>query len=220
MNFKKAKTSIEGLTLIELLVVIAIIAILAAMVLPIFETEKGSHQVQCLSNQHQIAIGFIIFEDDHAGRFPAQVAVTNGGAFEIISNGSAAAQFQILSSYLSKRPGLLVCPVDKTRHPAANFSELKNENISYFVNLDAITNVNSILSGDRHLGLGGKTASAGIFVQTTNMPFTWSGGFHGGPGKPYGVLSFGDGHAQVVRATDLNLLLQAQPLETNRFCFP
>lgn len=221
MKTLSAKAKISGLTLIELLVVIFVIAILVAMLLPAFAPRKSGYQIQCLSNQHQIAIGLIIFEDDHNGKFPAQVSMTNGGSLEYAAIGPVSSHFQTLAPYLGKNPNLLICSTDKTRHAATNFSKLKNENISYFLNLDAITNMNSILSGDRHLEFNGKPVNAGVFVETTNAPLNWSEGFHGTYDKPWGCISFGDGHAQsFVRTEGFNLYLHEQPFATNRFCFP
>jgi prepilin-type N-terminal cleavage/methylation domain-containing protein len=220
MKTLSAKAKISGLTLIELLVVICVIAVLAAILLPAFAPVKSGRQIQCLSNQHQIAIGLIIFEDDHAGKFPAQVSMTNGGSFEIVSNGSASAQFQTFSSYLGNRPNLLICLTDKARHAATNFSKLKNENVSYFLNSDALTNSASVLTGDRHLEIDGKPINSGIFLQITNMQMNWADGFHINHGKPWGGFSFADGHAQFIRAEELNSTLQRQPLATNLFSFP
>ena len=103
---------------------------------------------------------------------------------------------------------------------ATNFSTLANTNISYFLNLDAVTNMNCILTGDRNLEFNWKPINFGIFVQTTNTMLKWSEGFHGGQGKPAGVFSFADGHVQRIGQSDLNRTLQNQPLATNRFCFP
>jgi len=74
------KTS-KGFTLIELLVVIAIIAILAAILFPVFaKVREKARAISCLSNQKQIGLGVIQYQQDYDEKNPGGVNGYGGGA--------------------------------------------------------------------------------------------------------------------------------------------
>jgi len=66
MQNTNGKYNNRAFTLIELLVVIAIIAILAAILFPVFaKVREKARQISCLSNQKQLALGYMQYVQDN-----------------------------------------------------------------------------------------------------------------------------------------------------------
>jgi prepilin-type N-terminal cleavage/methylation domain-containing protein len=217
MKTLPSKAKISGLTLIELLVVITVIAILAAMLLSHLAGGGPAYGAICMSNQKQITLAYSMWANDHGGEFPAQVPLADKGAMEFVSTGYASLQFRSLSNYL-KNPNVFVCRLDKARQVATSTKDLRDENLSYFINVEASANnpSHTILAGDRNLQANGQPVKPGLFELTTNLEMSWTHELH----LRGGVLAFTDGHVQFVKTNDLNSFVRSQPLATNQLCVP
>ena len=93
----------NAFTLIELLVVIAIIAILAAILFPVFATAREkARQTSCASNEKQMGLGIIQYEQDYDDTFPT--GQSNGGK---AGQGWLGAILPYVKTY-----GIFYCPSD------------------------------------------------------------------------------------------------------------
>jgi len=120
-------------------------------------------------------------------------APTNrGGTLEVAND--VWRTFQVMSNELSD-PRILVCPADTKRVAAANFTNaFGNENISYFIGLDADENYpGMILSGDRNI-TNGQPLQNHVMTITAQTPFGWTSEMHNGQGN----IGLADGSVQQV----------------------
>ncbi|HCU34131.1 MAG TPA: hypothetical protein DGT21_01425 [Armatimonadetes bacterium] len=105
-----------GFTLIELLVVIAIIAILAAILFPVFaRAREKARQSNCLSNQKQIGLAIVMYNQDYDERVvPWRTAVPVGtpGAEADGEAGGGYARlywYRLVEPYV-KSSQVFICP--------------------------------------------------------------------------------------------------------------
>ncbi len=213
------RAALRALTLIELLCVIAIIAILAALLLPALTRGKQSaKRIQCVGNLHQAGLGFHSFSHDHGDRFPMAVPGSAGGSMEFVQNAYRVAgefyfafrHFQALSNEMVT-PKIVLCPAD-TRLPAPNFGLLQNENLSYFIAVNAdFSRPHAILAGDRNIA--GDWLGHATILQAGAGNLRWTGELH----RFKGNLHFADGRVEMQNQSLLLAAQQQIPTKTELF---
>ena len=142
----------RGFTLIELLVVIAIIAILAAILFPVFaKAREKARQASCASNEKQLALGMLQYNQDNDELFPT------GGAR--IGRGWASRIYPY-----TKSAGVYKCPDDSTQ-AAKNLDGTGETDVpvSYALNVD--------ISNPRGGSIPGGTL-AGLVAPASTVMFT------------------------------------------------
>ena len=98
--------------------------------------EKEAQHISCVNNLKQIGLAFRIWAGDNGDQFPCNVSTNAGGTRELCRTGTDGfdvntfRHFQTLSNELAT-PILLVCPKDKTKRVATNWSSVGAENVSY-----------------------------------------------------------------------------------------
>ena len=200
----------RGFTLIMLLVVIAVLALLAAMLLPALAASKRKAQrISCVNNLKQCGLAFRIWEGDNSDKMPMAVSTASGGTEEFATGADTFRHFQVMSNELSTTK-ILVCPAD-TRSQAYNFPRLNNQNLSYFVGLDADDSFSRrLLDGDRNL-TGEAQPQNGILKLAPGDVVSWTSKIHVNAGN-VGVV---DGSVQQCSNASLQSLLKYSGSSTN-----
>jgi prepilin-type processing-associated H-X9-DG protein len=227
----KRNPKTAGLTLIELLVIIAVIAVFAAMVPCAPRKAKAkAKQIACGNNLKCVGFAFRIWAGDNEDKYPMELSLTNGGAMEAIASGDLVTVFEVMSNDLNT-PKILYCPAaDSTRHQASAFGRTPrsvnnyasipfsgNSNVTYFVGMDANTNLPSaFLSGDDNFLVGTNSTKSGILSLNTNSPLAWSKTRH----DKVGNIGLADGSVQGFSSSALFNALANTGVETNRLALP
>jgi type II secretory pathway pseudopilin PulG len=215
MNSNSGCSSGRAFTLIGLLIIILVIAILAAMLLPALARAKAKAQrINCVNNLKQAGLAFRQWSIDNNDKYPMGVSTSKGGTMELVAGGNAFRHFQVMSNELNTTK-ILVCPSDN-RIAAANFARLQNQNVSYFVGLDANeTRPMMFLAGDRNI-TNGLAPRNTILELRPARPTGWTDEIHYGQGN----IACGDGSVQAVTTQHLQDMLKQTGDSTNRIALP
>ena len=207
----------RGFTLVMLLVVVAVVAVLAALLLPaLAAAKKKAQRINCVNNLKQCGLAFRIWEGDHDDKMPMAVPAAKGGSMESTTGAETFHHFQVMSNELST-PKILICPQD-TRTAANNFARLKNQNVSYFVGLEANdANPQMFLDGDRNL-TSDHAPENGILKLVPGQRVSWTSAIHVNSGN----VGLSDGSVQQYTSSALHNALQVSgdPTNTWRISLP
>ena len=200
----------SAFNLVALLVIVAVIAILAAMLLPALAKAKTkASSINCVNNLKQVGLAFRIWSGDNNDKYPMDTPTDKGGSKEYVTGADTFRHFQVMSNELST-PKILACPMD-TRTAAASFANLKNENVSYFVGLDAKEEFpQRFLDGDRNI-TGGSEPENGILKLVPGGPVGWTTTIHNDSGN----LGLADGSVMSCSGSLTRQLLQNSGDATN-----
>ena len=200
----------RGFTHVMLLALIAVLAILAAMLLPaLASAHNKARRIQCVNNLKQCGLAFRIWEGDNGDQLPMAVPTAKGGTKEFDTGADTFRHFQVMSNELST-PKILICPAD-TRLVANHFASLKNQNVSYFVGLDANdANPQRFLDGDRNL-TADNAPENGILKLVPGQRVGWTADIHVNAGN----IGLSDGSVQQSTSSALRAALKNSGDPTN-----
>lgn len=206
----------RAFSLIELLILMVCIVTLCAIILPLLAKSRArSSRINCSNNLKNITLSFRIWSTDNEDKWPMQVSVTNGGTREFVESGAVHPHFKAMSNELST-PKILNCPQDKGRVFAADFINLKDRNLSYFINLDArYEDGSSLLCGDRNI-TNRPHAGYRRVPLTHADSLAWDMRIH----NKKGYMAFGDGRVDIFTNATVGKDFKIGIGATNRLAVP
>jgi hypothetical protein len=201
-------------TLIDVVTMVAVVALLALVTVPrLVKRARLSGRIQCVQNLKNIGLAFRIYSTDSSDAYVPERLLRSG----VDRMSIDPLRVYGSHSHLLSSPEYLHCPSEKMRRAAANFQELKNSNISYFVSLSADETLPQVfLAGDRNWTTNGTPVGSGHVTLTTNLTLGYSTELHNGEGN----ITTGDGSVLQWTSARLDRGKSDQDLATNYLVFP
>jgi len=185
------------MTFLEVMAVLVILLFMGCLMAANFgRRPRNGYRINCVSNLKQIGLAMRMWANDHEGKLPWQVSMfatgtLASGTLELAESADVYRHFLALTNELSS-PKVLACYADASVTRIADWSKLRNQNLSYLAGLDATDgNPHAILSGDRNVG-GGVPITNRVMRFTAGTPAAWGPDLH----KHQGNLGLADGSAQ------------------------
>jgi prepilin-type processing-associated H-X9-DG protein len=214
----------RAFTVLELMVVVLVVAVLVWLLIPRSTGYKQkATRIQCVNNLKQIGLGFRIWQQDNAV-YPMQYKTNGFDGPAYANQRQMFIYFQVLSNEVTN-PKLMVCPADKKRSAATNFTAgFDSSHVSYFAGLDAEAAVPmTLLAGDRNIEVKGNAPKNGLLEITTNQvsnltnqTVMWTREIHQNAGN----VLYADSHVEQLTSKKLREALLTSSLATNRLVLP
>lgn len=173
------KRSAAAFSFLELLLVLVIVLLAAGtFVLPYLVRSGRAPRIDCINNLKQIGLAYRMWSNDHDGKFPMSVSTNHGGSMEYNYSGKVFRHYEAMANELNS-PKRLWCPSDTRRRRAEAWGvALSDQNLSYFVGINADeSNPLMILSGDRNI-TGGILTNGNVMILNANIPVGWTKEIH------------------------------------------
>jgi hypothetical protein len=196
-------------------ILITVVALLAVVAIPALgRAKQKAARISCVCHVKKIGLALRIWANDNDDLYPMSAGNPDDSLRIDALEGRMFRLFQVLSNEFSV-PKSVICPSD-TRSAATNWTSFANENVSYFIGLDANdTQPNMVLSGDRNLTLEGRLLT-GVVSLGTNSPVAWTKDMH----RQSGNIGLADGSVQKVTTHLLRQQLAHSGDSTNLLVFP
>jgi prepilin-type processing-associated H-X9-DG protein len=214
VKFLLPKNTRGSFSLRDALFTVIVVVILIVVLAP--ARVRDHPTLSCSSRMKQIGLAFQIWAGDNDGHFP-MAAYTNAIGDPAFTNSADAFRyFQAMSNEISS-PKILICPADKERTAATNFtSDLNSTRISYFVGLNADEAFpQSFLAGDRNL-TNGRPLKHGVLALTPDQPAGWTEKIHNQAGN----VALADGSVQQFTSSAVNQFVRDAKNLTNYLLMP
>jgi competence protein ComGC len=210
--------STQAWSRVELLITLVVLGFLVCLAIPwLIRSRNRARSICCNCNLKQVTLGFKVWANDHLGKYPMEVSITNGGTMERATGAAVFPHFQVISKELVT-PFILVCPADKQRSPATNFLTGFNDNkLSYFVGVDATDSLpQTLLAGDRNIATNGVPLPRGLHGITSRQTAGWTQDLH----RDKGNIGLADGSVQTASSDFLAAAILNSGADTNRLSLP
>ena len=195
-----------GLAAFEVLVVLVTLGLLAGLVFlyPRKRVRSFAPVTACLSNLKQVALAEAVWADGHAtGNGTNDLPAADPNIVKRLGSGGIASYYKALSNELID-PRILKCP-SENRNYATNFSSLTASDVSYFLNLSALSpfDASKVMNGDRYITFTPEPSGQTVTI-TANLSMQWTKKLgHGDDGN----VALVDGSVQRTSSRDLPLIL-------------